>query len=87
MGDAVKERPIAAELCALERSITSLEEAVNALKVKASMYLNESSPKDKSVEPRDEFCATAFILDTLRLLTCRVGWLRDEVNDMYNRLV
>lgn len=87
MGDAVKERPIAAELCVLEKSIASLGESIIALRNKASIYLKEASAKDEVEERPDEFCPTAHIIDTLRLFTNRVERLRDEVNDMYNRLV
>ncbi|RLI16755.1 MAG: hypothetical protein DRP14_04025 [Candidatus Aenigmatarchaeota archaeon] len=87
MGDAIKERPIATELCVLEKTISGLEEAVNALRNKASIYLKDASAEDEAVESGSEFCPTAFILDTLRHLTNRVDLLRSKVNDMYNRLV
>lgn len=87
MGDVVKERPIATELCVLEKSILGLEEAIDALRSKASMYLKEPSAESEVVESGSEFCPTAFILDTLRHLTNRVDLLRSKVTDIYNRLV
>jgi len=86
MSSEVKERPIVAELSALEGAITGLEEAISVFEGKASMYLKDVAEKDEVTE-LGEFRPSGFILDTLLLFMNRVNRLKDKVDTMIARLV